>query len=191
MNMTHLKQLASPLIVIVIVLAIGAASAQSLGDYARNVRKNKTEPTTATRTFDNDNLPTGGTLSVVGPAAAGDGSPAGATAVPSPDKATSDRQKAADDWKAKLANQQQKVDGLNKEIEKEQADSRMRAAVAASDPASRLRNAGEWGKEDADYQNSLDQKQKALDAAREELDQMQENARKAGVREQDKDKGNQ
>ena len=188
--MKHLRQLASALLV-VIVVAIGAASAQSLGDYARTVRKNKTEPTSATRTFDNDNLPTGGTLSVVGPASATDGSPAGATPVPSPDKATSDRQKAADDWKAKLANQQQKVDGLNKEIEKEQADSRLRAAVAASDPASRLRNAGEWGKEDADAQNSLDQKQKALDAARQELDQMQEDARKAGVREQDKDKGNQ
>jgi hypothetical protein len=191
--MTQLKQFASALL-IVIVVAIGAASAQSLGDYARNVRKNKAEPTSATRTFDNDNLPTGGTLSVVGPAAAADGSPAAGsrpTSSASPDKVADDRQKAADDWKAKLANQQQKVDELNKQIEKEQADSRLRAAVAASDPAGRLRNAGEWGKEDADFQNSLDQKQKALDAAREELEQMQENARKAGVREQDKDKGNQ
>ncbi len=134
-------------------------------------------------------------LSVVGPAAAAEAVRAGSAANPRPsgsaDSASAERQKAADDWKGKVANQQQKVDELNKEIEKEQTDSRLRAAVAASDTASRLRNAAEWGKEDADAQNSLDQKQKALDAAREQLDQMQEDARKAGVREQDKDKGNQ
>src|SRR5271155_2049974 len=114
--MTHLRRLASPLL-IVIVLAIGAASAQSLGDYARNVRKNKTEPPSPTRTFDNDNLPTGGTLSVVGPAPApaADVNPTRVprptpVSSPSPDKGPADRQKAADDWKAKLATQQQKVD---------------------------------------------------------------------------------
>src|SRR5580658_754813 len=65
-HMKHTKLIA---IVTFLLLAISGATAQSLGDYAREVRKNKAEPTSATRHFDNDNLPSGGDLSVVGPPA--------------------------------------------------------------------------------------------------------------------------
>src|ERR1700730_3299340 len=43
------------------------SSTQSLGDAARAARKNKPQSDTATRVYDNDNLPTTETLSVVGP----------------------------------------------------------------------------------------------------------------------------
>ena len=66
MKQTKLIQLT--MIAGLLVLASGVASAQSLGDYARTVRKDKSEPAHATRHFDNDNLPTTDALSVVGPA---------------------------------------------------------------------------------------------------------------------------
>jgi hypothetical protein len=53
---TNTKKIA---IATLLLLGIGgAAAAQSLGDYARAIRKNKPESTAATRHFDNDNLPT-------------------------------------------------------------------------------------------------------------------------------------
>ena len=51
----------------ILILFTMPAAAQSLGDYARNARKNKPQPSTNTRYFDNDNLPTKDQLSVVGP----------------------------------------------------------------------------------------------------------------------------
>src|ERR1700681_502954 len=98
-----------------LLLGVRGAAAQSLGDYARAARKKKVEPTSASRHFDNDNLPTGEALSVVGPppanANAGQGtvnaSSAPATNAPSvdPSKAAAERQKTADEWKQKLDQQ--------------------------------------------------------------------------------------
>ena len=54
-----------------LMLASGAAAQSqntSLGDYARSIRKNKPDTNTASQHYDNDNLPTNGALSVVGPA---------------------------------------------------------------------------------------------------------------------------
>ena len=62
--MKHTKLMA---IVTLLLLGVSAAAAQSLGDYARAVRKNKAETSSTARHYDNDNLPTNETLSVVGP----------------------------------------------------------------------------------------------------------------------------
>jgi hypothetical protein len=59
------------------------------------------------------------------------------------------------------------------------------------DAGNRLRNAAQWDKDDAQYKSDIDGKQKALDAARQGLDEMQEQARKAGIvdkEEKDNDK---
>ena len=62
--MTHMKHLA---IGILLLLGVSGAAAQSLGDYARAVRQTKAQPSSASRHYDNDNLPTGQPVSVVGP----------------------------------------------------------------------------------------------------------------------------
>jgi len=62
--MKHTKLMA---IVTLLLLGVSGAAAQSLGDYARAVRKNKAESSSTTRHYDNDNLPTNESLSVVGP----------------------------------------------------------------------------------------------------------------------------
>ena len=54
-----------------IVFSGAIASAQSLGDYAKSVRKEKAQPSGAAKHFDNDNLPKTDHLTVMGqPAAA-------------------------------------------------------------------------------------------------------------------------
>ena len=57
----------------------------------------------------------------------------------------------------------------------------MRAAAFYADAGNRLRNSGTWDKEDATYKQQIDQKQKALADAKQQLDDMQEQARKSGV----------
>ena len=83
--------LKSSLIWLAVVVAMSAFSPaqsqnQSLGDYARSIKK--TKPAEATpakpKVYENDNLPTGGSLSVVGNTS-GDDAAAGASKQASPD----------------------------------------------------------------------------------------------------------
>jgi hypothetical protein len=178
------------------------AQQQPLGDYARAVRKDKKPP--SVKQFDNDNLPTNDKLSVVGSAGAAGDSQAGAaqsqTATnggadagqsdkkaddkPSgikPGESPQDRQKTYDDWKDRIAAQKAKTDLLARELDVEQREYQLRAAAMYADAGNRLRNSGSWDKEDADYKKKINEKKKAADAAKQALDDMQEDARKAGV----------
>jgi hypothetical protein len=174
-------------IAVLLLLAVSGAFAQSLGDYARTVRKKKPETSTA-RHFDNDNLPTGGTLSVVGPPAtdtsARDAKPA-AAAVPSP--AAEARQKTADEWNQKLEAQKAKIDSLNHELDLNRRELQVRAAQVNADPTLRLRDGGQWDKKQAQFNEDVAEKQKSIDDARHQLEEMQEQAHKAGVPQSDKD----
>ncbi len=186
--MKHMTQIA---IGTLLLLAASGAGAQSLGDYARAVRKNKPATTSTARYFDNDNLPASDAVSVVGPAApAADGNAGQAASAPAADPSAdaSERQKAADAWKEKLADKKAKVDALSHEIDIDQRELRLRAAAVNFDPDANVRNV-QWPKEEAQYKVDIDAKQKELDAARQELDEMQEQAHKAGVAVEDKDNG--
>ena len=166
----------------------GAAAAQSLGDYARAIRKNKPEPSATTRHFDNDNLPTDQTLSVVGPTPAANAS--STTPAPDPAAAAGERQKTADAWKDKLAKQQDKINALSHELDLDQREYRLRAASYYADAGSRLRDAADADKQDADYKNDVEAKQKAIEGAQQELTDMLEQARKDGVKQKDNDDSN-
>jgi hypothetical protein len=179
----------------VILMGVSGAAAQSLGDYARTARKNKPESASASRHFDNDNLPTNETLSVVGPAPASDPAAAGQgragntvpTAPADPAAKAVDRKKMEDEWKTKIDQQKEKIDSLNHELDLDQREYRLRAAAMYGDAGNRLRNSVEWDKQDAQYKTDIDAKQKAVESARQQLEQMQEGARKAGIAEKDKD----
>jgi hypothetical protein len=194
--MKHMKRVAMAALLLlgIVGLSISGAAAQSLGDYARTVRKNKPEPSPATRHYDNDNLPTNENLSVVGPPPAGDANSAQPTkaAVVDAAAAAADRKNAADEWKKKLDNQKDKIDAMNHELDLQQREYRLRAAAFYGDAGTRLRDATQFDKDDAQYKSDVEQKQKALAAARQELDEMQEQARKAGIvqKENDSDKDN-
>lgn len=175
----------------------------SLGDYARQVRK---DPGTASKAkvFDNDNLPREDKLSIVGtpsapeeapeekkqdetanqPAAGSEQKPAtgdqnGSGAKTPADEAS--KQAAVKQWSDKLASQQSQIDLLQRELDVAQKEYQLRAAAMYADAGNRLRNAAEWDKQDAQYKQGIADKQKALDDAKQKLEDMQEDARKAGV----------
>jgi hypothetical protein len=92
-----------------------------------------------------------------------------------------DRQKAYDEWQKKIATQKNQVDLLARELDVAQREYRLRAAAFYADAGNRLRNAGSWDKEDAQYKQQIAQKQKSVDAAKQQLSDLQEQARKSGV----------
>jgi hypothetical protein len=173
----------------VLVSLAGAQSSDSLGDYARSVRKE--EKKGAAKKYDNDNLPTTDKISVVGNAQpetdTGDTNAAStpdANAVqPGTEKKpdVSDAQKVNEDLKKKIDEQKAKVDLLAREMDVTQREYRLRAAAFYADAGNRLRNQGSWDKEDSQYKQQLAQKQKALDDAKKALADLQEQARKAGL----------
>ena len=73
------------------------------------------------------------------------------------------------------------MDLLSREYDVEQREYQLRAAAMYADAGNRLRNSAAWDKQDADYKQKIEDKKKAMDAAKQEMEQMQEDARKAGV----------
>ena len=123
-----------------LLLGVSGAAAQSLGDYARAVRKDKdkAEPSSASRHYDNDNLPTGQTLSVVGPPPAADANAAQAgtrnrvlakAAAADPAAAAAERQKTAEDWKIRSTSRRKSSTPLNHDLDLAQREYRLRVAT--------------------------------------------------------------
>jgi hypothetical protein len=172
--------------------AVATAQTQEpLGDYARTARKDKDKEQKSAKKYDNDNLPVNDKLSIVGPepeapatgtspAAAADGAAPPAT-VPAPGSSPADRQKATDEWKAKIAAQKDQINLASRELDVAQREYRLRAAAMYADAGNRLRNSGTWDKEDTQYKQQIAAKQKAVDDSKKKLDDMQEQARKSGV----------
>ena len=171
----------------VLAAAVCAAQSGSLGDYARAARK-ENKPT-ATKVFDNDNIPKDSHLSVVGSTpdttAADSGSVANAAPDAPKDAASPADAQAADsgkaaDIKGRLEAQKNKLDLASRELDVTQREYRLRAASFYADAGDRLRNAGAWDKEDAGYKKKIADQQKAVDENKKQLDALQEELRKAG-----------
>ncbi len=188
------------------VLGVSTAGAQTqpqsqspdqpnLADYARKVRKD-TPAKSKPKVYDNDNLPKDDKLSVVGAAPAenaantappeasqdANGAPAaGAKAAGAADDDPAKKQAAWKEWQEKIAAQNNQIDLLTREFEVTQREYQLRAAEMYADVGNRLRNQTQWDKQDADYKQKLADKQKAVDDAKQKLEDLQEEARKAGV----------
>lgn len=177
-------------------------SGSSLGDYARQVRKDPGAPAKARpKVFDNDNLPVDDKLSVIGEArpattaqSGSENKPADATASAAagdnkaPAKPKSPAEEAAEkkaaeakQWQDKIDAQKGQIDLSARELDVTQREYQLRAAAMYADAGNRMRNEAEWDKEDAQYKQQIADKQKALDDAKAKLDDIQENARKAGA----------
>ncbi len=201
--------------------ASGTPSGSSLGDYARQVRKDPGAPQKK-KVFDNDNLPVDDKLSIVGPTPAStpssdtsaDAKPADSAApaaAPSTDAKApatdakpgvnaqtqlkivpktaeeeaaskdADKQAAAKQWADKIAAQKDQIDLAARELDVLQREYQIRAAAMYADAGNRMRNSGDWDKQDTQYKQQIADKQKSLEEAKQKLDDMQEGARKAGV----------
>ncbi|HYL11863.1 MAG TPA: hypothetical protein VEV41_02450 [Terriglobales bacterium] len=98
-----------------------------------------------------------------------------------PGQSSDDSQKADDEWPKKIADQKNALTLLQRELDVLQREYRLRAAAMYADAGNRLRNAEQWDKEDKQYKAQIDAKQKAVDAAKQQLADLQERARRAGV----------
>jgi hypothetical protein len=179
-----------------------SSSQSSLGDYARQIKK--AGPAAKPKVFDNDNLPTEDKLSIVGSAPTADNSNNNAKAETSASTsgAGSSEAKAGEtkpasnlspegeqaakealwkQWGDKVAAQKDQIDLLGRELSVLQREYQLRAAAMYGDAGNRLRNEADWDKQDAQYKQQIADKQKALDDAKQKLEDMQEEARKAGV----------
>ncbi|HST10887.1 MAG TPA: hypothetical protein VLL05_10960 [Terriglobales bacterium] len=197
--------------------SVAVAQDSSLGDLARQARKQKGQKPPAAKKYDNDNLPVDDKLSVVGqapaettdaaaPTTSGEPAPTGsdsATPAETKDAATgegaaapkatsADEKKPANDeqaqkqqmfkeWQTKIHEQQNQIDMLTREVDVANREYRLRAAAFYADAGNRLRNAGAWDKEDAQFKDQMAAKQQKLDDAKKQLEDLQEQARRAGV----------
>ena len=190
-------------------MALAQSSPQPLGDYARSVRKSNGTPSASGRAataskqkvvYDNDTIPTTSSLSVVGNPG-GSSSPASQDASATAQSGSSDekkgekkddpkitpgqsieeRKQAYDAWKSKLDSQNEKITKLSHELDLLQREYQVKAAEFYSDAANRAQNPTGFAKQDADYKQQLAEKHQSVDAAKTQLNDMQESARKAGV----------
>ena len=191
-----------------------SSSGSSLGDYARQVRKDP-GTTSKPKVYDNDNLPREDKLSVVGPtpatttantAAQTDSTaPAATEAKPGSDNKEGTQDKAATQpkapsaapttaaedeatkaaadkqWADKIAAQKDQIDLLGRELDVLQREYQIRAAAMYADAGNRMRNSADWDKQDPQYKQQIADKQKSLDDAKQKLEDLQEEARKAGA----------
>lgn len=180
--------------------ATTSSSGTSLGDYARQIRKDA-PATSKPKVYDNDNLPTDDKLSIVGqaPAATSDNSGAKADESANANSANTnsdassnqppktaeqeqaEKQAAIKEWGDKIAGQKDAISLLSRELDVLQREYQLRAAAFYADAGNRLRNQADWDQQDAKYKQQIADKQKQLDDAKQKLDDMQEQARKAGV----------
>jgi TolA-binding protein len=158
---------------------------QTLGDAAREARKNKpSEPTTKVITNDDFGRPWA--------SMSDDSSNAGTNSEADKDKdkdkekekkKTSAEEQADLDkqWKDKIAAQNEKIAILERELDVLQRENRLRSSNYYGDAGNRLRNPQKYADDDRKYRDDIAAKQKAISDAKTELENMQEEARKAGA----------
>jgi hypothetical protein len=166
----------------------------SLADYARKVHKDTGAAKPKPKVFDNDNLPKDDKLSVVGQPV---NEARTATTEESSDKSatpdgkagtasksitgTDKKQSEVNSWVEKLTAQKEQVNMASRELDVTQREYQLRAAAMYADVGNRLRNSLQWDKEEATYKQQLAEKQKALDDAKQKVEDMKDEALKAGV----------
>lgn len=191
-----MKRIEFMLAVIAVVVATAmaaAAQADSLGDYARNVRKEKRSP--AKKVYTNDNLPSTASISVVGPLAPSpEEKPA---AKPQDEKSKRDKDKDKDQkgsktsenkapqdeqgWRDQLDAQKKKTVDLEHELDLLQREYKLRVADWYGDAGTQMRDQKKWADEETKFRTDIADKQKQVEESKAQLQDMEEQARKAGM----------
>ena len=106
-----------------------------------------------------------------------------AQSAPAEEKKSSEdeKQKMLKGWQEKIQKAQSHVDELAKDLDLTNREYRLRAAAFYADAGNRLRNATQWDKEDTGFKEQIADKQKKLDEAKQQLEDLREQARRVGV----------
>jgi len=173
---------------VVVASALGAAAqSESLGDAARAARKEPRPP--AKKVYTNDNLPTSASISVVGaPAEEAESKPA---AKPPEDKqrppqkeAKAEEKKASqgeEGWRDQFSEQKKRIGDLEKELDLLQREYKLQVADYYADAGTQLRDSKAWAEKETKFRADIADKQKQLDDAKAQLQDTEEQARKAGM----------
>jgi len=111
----------------------------------------------------------------------------GSTKKPAETAATPEKSDAAkkqaewQQWKDRIVAQKDSIDLAQRELDVTEREYKLRAAAMYADVGNRLRNETQWDKEDADYKAQIEAKKKAVADGSQKLEELQEQARKAGV----------
>ncbi|HEU5401098.1 MAG TPA: hypothetical protein VFU86_07060 [Terriglobales bacterium] len=174
----------------VVLAATALASAQeSLGDVARQERA-KPKPQAA-KVVTNDDLPSAKNEDVDDEASADseekksdtdkDGTDKKAKSKKDGPLTADERIKQIEMWKSKIAAQESKVQGLDQQVQQIDRDYRLRMSAYYADLGMRLRDEGHWADEEKKYHEQIAIKQKERDAERDKLEDMKDEARRAGI----------
>lgn len=160
---------------------------QSLADKVRQLPQKQGTPATP-RSFTNDNLPHDAVVNVSGAASSSQAEEAPSSTKTkdgkeqsAAERTASEQKKVSADWSAKLDDQKKQVADLEHEVDLMQREHQLRVAELYWDAGNRLRDDKKWTEDEQKYQDSLADKNSKLQAARGKLDQLKEEARKAGV----------
>jgi hypothetical protein len=161
---------------------------KSLGEIAREYRANK-KPGAPVRVIDNDAFPSVGATTPAAPAdttsdtKSADGKKDDGKGGDAKDQAkvTPSEQQKWDAWKVKLDAQKRDVALLQRELDVTDREARVRAATFYADAGSQLRDPGKFAEETRKQQEEIQAKTLLLNAAKQRLADLQEQARKDGV----------
>ena len=157
------------------------SSQSSLADAAAKARAQK-KATTAKHVYTNDDI----AAPEPAPAAADAKDGAGADAKGDKDKDKDKKDAKADAakndaLKAKIADLQKSITDQQKDISLMEREHQIKTAEYYADAGTQLRTSGQWFVDEQKYQDDLAAKKKALSDAQTSLDNLNEQARKAGV----------
>jgi hypothetical protein len=168
-------------LLMVVVFAAGAWAQQSLGEIARKYRAQK-KPTSTIR-LDDDNMPRKLDANPDEDVKKQDNSGDKAASDDQAKKEASDKSKEGNDkLAAQMKDEKDEISRLQRELDVAQREQRLRAAAYYADAGTQLRDQGKFAEDSRKEQEEIDTKKQALTAAQQKLDDMQEQARKAGVR---------
>ncbi len=164
-----------------ISLLASLAAAQSLGEIARRQRQQK-KPS-ASRVYTNDDLPTSAPINIGAASTATEAKPAENVERQAEQKAATpeDKAKINAEWKARFDEQKKAISLLERELGVLQGEYKQQVALYYADAGNQLRDQRKWADEQRKYDADIAAKQKALAEARQKLEDMKEEARKAGV----------
>ncbi|HWZ42025.1 MAG TPA: hypothetical protein VNW97_01040 [Candidatus Saccharimonadales bacterium] len=171
-------------------MVVSVSAQQTLGDIARANRARKKPASTSKMVIDNDtmpsaNLPEEAPAKEAKDAAKDKDKTEGADARKEDGKAKGDppkdAAKAADDFKSKIEGVKKELAQLQRELDVSEREAKMRAATYYADAGSQLRNQAKFAEDTRNQQEEIDSKKQGIEAAKQKLADLQEQARKAGL----------